>query len=121
MIIVAIPIMILLLRIINSYYSKEDSSDYILMIMSSFSNVLLFCIFIIIYAFMINRKYPVIISIGILFIHLLLDTCLSHVGIPFSIASSNEATLLLSGVFNFLFVDIGYIILGFLLKKRSNL
>ncbi|MDR2888636.1 MAG: hypothetical protein LBV33_02215 [Lachnospiraceae bacterium] len=119
-IVIAIPTMIFLIRIINYFYFRNDSVNLILLVISSFTNALLFCICIIIYAFLIKKKYPIFLSLGILFTYLFVSTCLNNVGLPFNTALSNDTTLLLASIFTFIFIDVGYILLGFALMKRSK-
>lgn len=119
--VVILPIMTSIINYLNYGFFNDDVTYDILFTIQNYSDILLFCIFLIIYSYIINKKNIYLIVLLLLFIYMLLSTCFRNIGIPIHVDLSYRGDIPYINFFKIGVVGLGYIILGILLKKRKNI
>lgn len=117
---IAIPIIVAVIDIFGTLYFKQNYNMInmgINFFMSSFSNVILFSIFLIVFSYVINKKKYIILSIAILFLYMFLTTLFADKGFPVSfIPNQKNALFSFSSAYSAIITCFGYTLIGFYLK-----
>lgn len=85
-----------------------------------YSNMLLFSICLILCAYLLKRKYLILLSIISITIYLLIDTCFKNIGF-ISPYSNGNVQINFNSAYHILVVTLGYIVLGLYLKYNRRL
>lgn len=83
-------------------------------------NVVLFSVFLLVCAYMTENKMLLPVSAAILFAYIMLSTVWWDQGVNVPMPMSPDAVLSFSSIYNLLFVQCGYIIMGLYLWRRSR-
>ena len=120
--VIAISVLTFAVQIIDkNIYRRSNSAQLaILFQIQQFSEVLLFSIFLIIFSYIIGRKFLRLISVFQLFVYLLLIICFTDAGIPLHLPASENASLNFVSIYYFCTICIGYILLGLFLREKTH-
>lgn len=83
-------------------------------------DVVLFSVFLLVCAYVTDKRRLIPVSVVILFVYIMLNTVWWDRGVSFPIPMSDDAVLTFSSIYNLLFVRCGYIFMGLYLWKRGR-
>lgn len=113
---VAIPVMLLISNLICFVIQK----DCLIGSTSVSADMILFAVFLIVCAYVSERRNLICVSYGILLCYFLLSVVWSEQGIGISVPMSANAILSFSFIYEVIVVSGGYICMGIYLWKREN-
>lgn len=95
--------------------SPMRGSDFIV----SITNIVLFSVFLIICAYILNRRFFMVLAVLNLLCYMFLEQYLTSEGIPFPIAGQTQTKLVYSSVYSIAVTCLGYAALGFFLYRKG--
>lgn len=121
---IAVPVCAAIVDILGGVILQENTNMYnhsIIFYISNFSGILLFSIFLIICAYLMDRKYFIGLAVAVLFAYMLLAACFGDKSIPFPFMPGQpQAGIPYHSVYYNVVTWFGYFVLGLYIRYRER-
>lgn len=121
---IAIPICASIVDVLGEVVLKEKIAVYnhsFTFSISNFSGILLFSFFLIICAYIMDRKYFIGLAVAGLFVYMLLVSCFGDRSLPFPfLPGQKEAGIACHSVYYNMVTCLGYFVLGLYIRHREQ-